>query len=75
MANTKFESRLSRRTRENLAFQRRLSIIEALAESDPTQPLLETEVETGAVTRELPWITKMMERNPLLTIHRRGGEA
>lgn len=69
------ESRQARKTQENISFQRRISLIETFVTADPSQPLMETTVETGAVTREVPWITEMIKKNPLLTLLRRGGQA
>lgn len=73
MANTK----LSHRTRHNLTQQTLWSYTEILAENgELNKPeLLYSEVEPQKTAQELEQVTRLIQKEPLFTIHRRGGEA
>lgn len=70
-------AQLSHRTRHNLTQQTLWSYTEILAENNEVNgdPLTYSEVEPQKTSRELEQVTRLIQKEPLFTVHRRGGEA
>lgn len=69
------ESIRARKTKDALDFQRRISLIEIFSGEDKDQVLIECGEKPDEISREVPHILEMIERNPLLVRLNRGGHA
>lgn len=68
-------SQLPKRTRKSLTDQGIWSLIEIVADNLDQEPLQYSDVELQKTVKDLNAATRLMNRQPLFTIFKRGGEA